>query len=296
MDENRVTFMIHQVSSKLGPITIEERRARVDRRDNGQVIPSQTHLLTTEHQTSEPELEVLDLVTTQSELHHPSKGWVRRSLWAVVAAAALVGGVCIAGRSLTGSDGTALDDQPASPATTSSPVQAVEVDPETLLRRYVDALNQRDSDAIEELLAADAVINEVPGGAAIDDYASHVQWLEILDWRRTITECETDGNRVTCSYDSGNALSDALGLTPTDTGEYRLTVDDGQISVVQNNVNMQNGGAPGMGTFRSWVQVNHPEVYEVMWPNRGVKPSYSPESLDLFRDLSAEFREGQTDS
>ena len=141
-----------------------------------------------------------------------------------------------------------------------------------------------DAPAAIALLDPDADIEVF--GIPIEQLGSRYEFLEKVDWRRTVEECNVTNNgppiRVTCFYTSHNAWSDALGHAPS-SGRYFFRITDGRIVKM---VNLE--GETAWGSIQAWVRLNHLDDLDLMYTSSG-RVLYTPESLALWEQYTAEF-------
>lgn len=215
--------------------------------------------------------------------------WLRGSARLAAAAAALIVAVVAGTVALTGGDaGTELvGNTVASPGSPTATETA---------REFLTAYAAQDAGAIGELLAPEAVANDVAlpadtgNGAAniADGYARAFEWEQAVGWQTTPGECtQSDPGPPTvirCSFRSENAWSRALEVAPISSLVDISVTGDGIIAVTDH---FNRGAFDPLvwEPFRNWVEEHHPDDVRLMYgPDQ-----HSPEALALWRAHTAQF-------
>ena len=165
--------------------------------------------------------------------------------------------------------------------------QSAVASPEAVAMAYLEAMNDQDLAAVEELVARDANVfdglSELP---ARWDYERATGWVFPpigCDEQSTSSR----GTLLACRYSNDGSWMRALGLQPEVARDF-LLIRDGQVHSVAED---ENNELPNVGeafaVFRDWVLENHNEDEATMYGPSG--PLYTSEAIALWEQYTDEF-------
>jgi hypothetical protein len=170
----------------------------------------------------------------------------------------------------------------------SSPIEVAD--------RYMEARRELDLEAVEDLLAQDAVVNE--NGWRLGDMPALFAWYRASSWSFMPDQCSevstgATGTFVNCTYQFENVWTRSLGDEPA-TGEILILVSEGAITEVVGFLNTASFN-DGWQSFVAWVRENQPDDYEAMFAmdevlwHPGPSPLIDPGTTALWERYTEEF-------
>lgn len=164
-------------------------------------------------------------------------------------------------------------------------------DPIPVVEAWVAARVAGDVDTVMAQLAEEGEIFGV--GIHLDDNRERLrrnfEAQAVAGWAIEETDCEADGERVTCRYRQEDDILRRWGLALT--GEHRYVVRDGLLVRIQRIHDQQSANTVYAVTdaFRAWVSEIHPELVDVIWVDPLSALYTTPEGARAVLDLLDEF-------
>jgi len=164
-------------------------------------------------------------------------------------------------------------------------------DPIAVVEAWVAAREAGDIDTVMSLLAEEGDIFGI--GIHLDDNRERLrrnfEGQAVAGWAIEETDCETDGERVTCRYRQEDDILRRWGLALT--GEHRYAVRDGLLARIQRIHDRESANAVYAVTdaFRSWVSEVHPELVDVIWVDPTSALYTTPEGARAILEILDEF-------
>jgi hypothetical protein len=226
----------------------------------------------------------------------------RRAAWLAVAAAIVIAAAGVIIVMQRGDDTT----QPTVPAATTPPpataspttVSPTPADASATLATaegFFDALAAYDSAAAEAYLSRDVLARTYRGA---DGLRLQLSWGEAIGYKRTRGACDlirtTDiGGVVRCPYVFDAIRSDEYGLGPFDGSFLSMTIANGTIVALTDQVEFQSNGFSKLvwDPFAEWVVQNHGDDGPLMyadWPGTSTE-QLDEQSIHLWEQLSRQY-------
>lgn len=212
------------------------------------------------HTRTEEQLQTL-LVDAEHEVARRHRRWGTRALVAAAAAAAVVLVVWTSGLDL---DRTKAVAPPAS----STEVAAA----------FLDAYGSFDRDRAASYLAPDAYVSIWRDERGFDVWRAGNRWMEAVRYLLLVDSCDrmsstlSGTTNVVCTFDYHALGSDELGRGPFANSQFNITVLDGKITAVEQQLDFESNGfsAQMWEPFATWVSEAHPRDAATMyadWPS-----------------------------
>ena len=140
-------------------------------------------------------------------------------------------------------------------------------DPLSVVLSWTEARNAGDVDRAMAVLADTGSIFDF----SMADPTDRDRLREILEAQAVAghrieeSDCEVDGERVTCRYRQYDALLERCGIALT--GVHRYNVRDGRLTLADRSHDPESRDAAyaAAEAFRGWVQEHHPDAVDVIW-------------------------------
>lgn len=249
-------------------------------------------------ETDQPEVEIIMLNPNAQT----SQGVPRRTKMLAVAASLVlvVGGVIAIALWQDGSDDPAPVDQPASSTTIDNATTIAPVDTAALAAtgaRLMTALDAKDPDAVEELVADGADPISMFGASTKSELIDLFGWMDASDWQFELQGCEgREPNQAQCTVLQSNAWATAAGAEPAQ-GTLFMTINEGQ--VVAMRYGQSTSFTQYFEDFYSFVRQADPAAAEQMWATesdgRTVWPVLTDGSYELFEQFTSQYVNSKTE-
>jgi hypothetical protein len=154
---------------------------------------------------------------------------------------------------------------------------------------YVNALNAYDREGILELYAPDATADGLDPAEVFES----VEFVGAIGWGYHDVACAeepeavTGGTAVACTMNIQSDWGRALALDPI-AANVLIVVDDGQIVRSRETWPDDRPVNEAYDAFQTWVEENHPEDYETMYDEVGMR-RVDPTAVALFQQYTDEF-------
>jgi hypothetical protein len=168
--------------------------------------------------------------------------------------------------------------------------------PQQVAEQYFAARNAYDAEAARELMADDAVLNDMPV-IGIDQLEEGFDVLSIYGFSFDAVDCAPGGtsatSQVRCSYQMFTFLNEPVSYPPV-AGAMDFEIVDGKIARLDNRFPYAQFSPNVFHPFASWVAAEHGDdslrgLFDTL-PSGTATPRLDEESRALARSLVAEYR------
>ncbi len=171
--------------------------------------------------------------------------------------------------------------------------------PDTPIQAFLDARARGDSEAIVDLLAPDAIIDDLWAHAP-SDYAAMSAAVDATDWVWDPRSCrpvdrELPAIRFVCYVRPMSIWTESAAALPT---SVRLEIDllDGRITAVRSSLTAEKFDT-ALAPWYEWLRTEYPGDLEAIFDDTtsGLVPRDTPEALALLESRSREWVESTAD-
>ena len=219
----------------------------------------------------------------------PGLGHRRR--WPIIAVAAAVVAIVVAGLALVARDQTSGPHIPAAPpatapATTTTATPAEATAAEETARGFIDAENAYDVDRMLTYLDVEP--------ENLDEFRLQTAWHQAVGTKKLDVHCRSQGESaagivIFCAYDYHSLRSDEIGFGPY-AGYSEFTIRDGKIGPAETGITESASArfsSEMEETFHWWMSAHHPADVAVMYT--GSEPRISEDSIPLWEQRTREY-------
>ncbi|HKX74504.1 MAG TPA: hypothetical protein VJR05_03860 [Acidimicrobiia bacterium] len=172
------------------------------------------------------------------------------------------------------------------------PPVLAEATPVEIAEEYMEARNAWDADRAAELLAPDAILNDMPM-MTLDELGPGFQVLRAYGFQFDQVECvEFQAPRVSvrCTYMLNTRLTEIVGYRPV-PGNFVFIVEDGRMTSLSHNFNFSEYAPNVFERFVDWLETERPGAFDQLfrWVGDTATPLLTPESIELIPGYLADF-------